>query len=481
MKTLIKAAIILSILLLTTAALSVFCFAGNTDLYGNLTLTEPILLKGDTLTTNSVTPIKITRADGYTGALIKCHSGNNTITGNITIDGGNIATDFPLIEISAGATLTLGSGVKITGLKGNNNTSVSAISVNGTLILNGAEITGNSGHAGAAVSVLTSARFVMNSGSIHDNTAHQGAAIYLMPNVGSVPVNFMPGIELNGGGIYNNTSYKDSYPDSWPLYLSNGNNNNFTVTFKGINIYDNKSLNPQTPNPIYVNVHEINLYTCANITDGIAFNDKGANKDITLNILKDSALAQSSAKININAELYNFDEKPYIVYKGLSPADTNVKIASAKFMKVVPSTIPGRSSENVELDGSAKTNYRSDNGDTYVSFSYLPNHLPESDYPIIANYAQRRVTLSVNDSSMGSADIIGTTYMPYTSERNIKITANDGFHLADITLNGVSVLSEARIKEQNTFYTLKAGYSAAELEVVFAEGAAEVVSGLRKR
>ncbi|MFA6947363.1 MAG: hypothetical protein WCQ72_00100 [Eubacteriales bacterium] len=106
---------------------------------------------------------------------------------------------------------------------------------------------------------------------------------------------------------------------------------------------------------------------------------------------------------------------------------------------------------------------------------------PEDDYiPVVGN-AARRVNVTVNNADMGAVDCSENFFMPYFSTRIFKITANDGYHVEDVTLDGVSVMDDVRISGENAFYTLKAGMSAVRIDITFAEGAVPVAGGIHMR
>ncbi|MBO4539708.1 MAG: hypothetical protein J5781_05480, partial [Clostridia bacterium] len=110
------------------------------------------------------------------------------------------AADGAVLNVEAGASLTINDSSerqngKIQGGKGSG-ASCGGVSVNGTFIMNGGNITGNTAGYTGGVYVGSAATFTMNGGSIQDNTGSDNSS------VGGVLVNGT--FTMNGGSIDNN-------------------------------------------------------------------------------------------------------------------------------------------------------------------------------------------------------------------------------------------------------------------------------------
>jgi hypothetical protein len=155
------------------------------------------------------------------GSLITIGNGVRLKLKNITLRGRGInvqkENDTPLIQVNTGGTLELNDGVLITGNEnidsGKESTGGVYVEGNGTLTMNGGEISGNFAHSGAmgggGVYVADSGTFTMNNGKISGNTAYGGGGLYVAGGTATQFEGMYDGggtFTMNGGEISDNTA-----------------------------------------------------------------------------------------------------------------------------------------------------------------------------------------------------------------------------------------------------------------------------------
>jgi hypothetical protein len=109
-----------------------------------------------------------------------------------------LASNGSLFSVRPGVTLKLENNVTLNGKAGNNRSLVTISSANGTFIMNGGKITGNT-NSSSGGGVLTEGTFTMNGGEISGNTASDGGGVHIYATVSSA-------FTMNGGKISGNTA-----------------------------------------------------------------------------------------------------------------------------------------------------------------------------------------------------------------------------------------------------------------------------------
>ncbi len=180
----------------------------------NLVSDDGVIYICGTVTVNSslnIENVTIERADGYDNTLISLTGPGNELTlVNTVIDGKKSADtdEFGfLISVNPGAVLNIEDGTKIV----NNN--ATAISVYGTLNMNGGEISGNTAAADGGAVYAYSAQVNLNGGEIKDNSTSRagGGICFLGEGTLSLDGAKITGNSArSGGGIYIESMYGDA-------------------------------------------------------------------------------------------------------------------------------------------------------------------------------------------------------------------------------------------------------------------------------
>jgi hypothetical protein len=199
----------------TTAAIYIvqdeITLASNIPVSGNVTLTVP----GDVK--------KTVKRGGSNGSLFTVSGTGASLTldassGELTLDGGGITADAPLVTVTTGGKLKMGNGVKLQNNKSTSNGGGVAVSGSGSRFeMSGGEITGNTAgnpsdtnEGGGGVFVDNGATFEMSGGTISNNKSDKYG--------GGVRVNGNSTFTMSGGSkISDNTA--DNYGGG--IYIAN--------------------------------------------------------------------------------------------------------------------------------------------------------------------------------------------------------------------------------------------------------------------
>lgn len=204
---------------------------GTVKLDGNGNTTNPVLKINTpsdvpvTIENLTITGGKATWGAGiYVEGRAKVTLGNRAvITGNSSSSSGSgvyvigtNATTYPVVTILSGAkvneNLNSGTGSGICAL------------TYGQVIMNGGELTGNSGGNGGAVHLYDHGQFTMNGGTISGNSAARGAAVFICldctftMNGGIISGN---SASTSGGAIYSNGTFNIKGDASIPYGVTN--------------------------------------------------------------------------------------------------------------------------------------------------------------------------------------------------------------------------------------------------------------------
>ena len=162
----------------------------------------------------------IHRADGFGDTLLSIPSGVSVNVENIEISGEGVKASSPLVSVDSKGTLTIGSGALLTGNKNvDPDGRGGAVCNNGTLILEGGSIEGNTSAEGAGI--YNTGKFTMKGGSISNNTAENPESSYYAAG-GGLFCAANSDTELFSGTISGNTSINGGSMSGGGIYIDNG-------------------------------------------------------------------------------------------------------------------------------------------------------------------------------------------------------------------------------------------------------------------
>jgi parallel beta-helix repeat protein len=135
-----------------------------------------------------------------TGASLVLNAGN----GSLTLDGNDISTGSPLVEVSGGK-LTMGDGVTLRNNNNSDNSGGVRVTNSGTFTMTGGSISGNRANFDSGGVRVDGGIFTMTGGTINGNTANSNGGGVLVKNStftmagGTISGNTA---ESKGGGVY---------------------------------------------------------------------------------------------------------------------------------------------------------------------------------------------------------------------------------------------------------------------------------------
>ena len=152
-------------------------------LMGDITAADEYIIIGASLTLIADIDVTIYRGDDHDLSMFfiledsALTLGSPGSRGTIRIDGRELPSTVPLIDIS-GSAVVMHEGVTLTGNDNAGNGGGVRIS-SGTFTMHGGTITGNTANYGGGVLVDVDGVFTMYGGAIHGNTAGTGASLYV--------------------------------------------------------------------------------------------------------------------------------------------------------------------------------------------------------------------------------------------------------------------------------------------------------------
>ena len=155
--------------------------------------------------------ITFIRGENYKGKLFQVTSGAELTLNNVTIDGNKDNVEMgsngqPLVFVSGeNSSLIINKGTKIC----NNDTTAVMVEKEGSVTMNGGEISENNGYGayGGGIHIFSKSVFTMNGGSINNNTActYDGGGISIEAS-NSTEKDKMAQFYMKGGRVENNSA-----------------------------------------------------------------------------------------------------------------------------------------------------------------------------------------------------------------------------------------------------------------------------------